>query len=155
VAQTDRLHRLDDRAVPGIRSHSRLLVATALLECGAGLSLLGLPALATWLLLGVRTPSPEALLLGRIGGAGLLAIGVACWFARDDLGSRAQDGLLRALLLYNAGACAALALAGTASPMAGVALWPGVGLHVVMTIWCVLNLRASPAARGISGNTSG
>jgi hypothetical protein len=136
-----------------MRSHGRLFVATALLECGAGLSLLGSPVLATWLLLGVQTPSPEALLLGRIGGAGLLAIGVACWFARDDRGSRAQHALLRALLVYNAGACAALALAGSASPMAGIALWPGVGLHVVMTIWCALSLRAS--LRGTSGNTSG
>ena len=131
-----------------MRSHGSLFIATALLECGAGLALLGSPALATWLVLGVRTPSPEALFLGRIGGAGLLAIGVACWFARADRGSRAQQGLLRALLVYNAGACAALVLAGSASPTPGVALWPGVGLHVVMTIWCVLSLRGAPAARG-------
>ena len=146
---------IEGAVIPAMRSHGSLFFATALLECGAGLALLGSPALATWLVLGVRTPSPEALFLGRIGGAGLLAIGVACWFARDDRGSRAQQGLLRALLVYNAGACAALVLAGTASPTAGVALWPGVGLHVVMTIWCVLSLRASPIARGTSGNTSG
>jgi hypothetical protein len=129
-----------------MRSSGRLFVATALLECGAGLALLASPALATWLLLGVRTPSAEALFLGRIGGAGLLAIGVACWFARDDRASRAQQGLLRAMLVYNVGACAALVLAGLASPAAGVALWLGAGLHIVMTIWCVLIL-ASPAAR--------
>ena len=131
-----------------MRSNGSLFVATALLECGAGLSLLGSPVFATWLLLGVRTPSPEALLLGRIGGAGLLAIGVVCWFAREDGGSRAGNGLLRGLLVYNTGACAALVLAGSASPMPGIALWPGVGLHVVMTIWCALSLRASSAARG-------
>ena len=82
-----------------MRSSGRLFVATALLECGAGLALLASPALATWLVLGVRTPSPDAIFLGRIGGAGLLAIGVACWFARDDRGSRAQQGLLRAMLV--------------------------------------------------------
>jgi len=138
-----------------MRSHGSLFIATALLECGAGLALLGSPALATWLVLGVRTPSPEVLFLGRIGGAGLLAIGIASWFARDDRGGRAQQGLLRALLVYNAGACATLLLAGATSPAAGVALWPGVVLHIVMTIWCVLSLRASPIARGTSGNTSG
>jgi hypothetical protein len=138
-----------------MRSHGSLFVATALLEGGAGLSLLRSPAVAASLLLGVRSPSPEAILLGRIGGAGLLAIGVACWFARDDRGGRARHGLLWALLSYNAGACAALVLAGSASPMPGIALWPGVGLHVVMAIWCALSLRASRAARGTSGNTSG
>ena len=133
---------------------SILFVATALLECGAGLLLLGSPALATWLMLGVRTPSPEAIFLGRIGGAGLLAVGVACWFARDDRGSRAQQGLLRAMLVYNVGACAALVLAGSASPAPGVALWLGVGLHVVMTIWCARILRVS-VARGTRGSSAG
>jgi hypothetical protein len=130
-----------------MRSHGSLFVVTALLEGGAGLAVLGSPVLATWLLLGVRTPSSEALLLGRIGGAGLLAIGVVCWFARDDRGSPAGNGLLRGLLVYNAGACAALVLAGSASSVVGVALWPGVGLHIVMSIWCALSLRASMAAR--------
>jgi hypothetical protein len=122
-----------------------LFTAAALIEVGAGLALLGLPALGIWLLLGVRDPSPEALVVSRVCGAGLLAIGVACWLARDDHGSRSQHGLLWAMLIYNVGACTVLAFAGLVLKMAGVALWPGVGLHAVMTIWCVLNLRASAA----------
>ncbi len=115
-------------------------MATALIEIGAGLSLLSGPALAMWLLLGVRVPSPEALVIGRVGGAGLLALGVACWFARDDRGSRAQHGLLWAMLVYNVGACAVLAFAGAVSSTAGIALWAGVALHAGMTIWCALSL---------------
>jgi len=122
-----------------------LFTATALIEIGAGLSLVILPALAIWLLLGVREPSPEALIVSRVCGAGLLAIGVACWLARHDHGSRSQHGLLWAILVYNVGACAVLAFAGSMLSMAGGALWPGVGLHAVMTIWCALNLRASAA----------
>jgi hypothetical protein len=38
-----------------------------------------------------------------------------------------------------------LAVAGLMFQMVGVALWPGVALHAVMTIWCAANLR-SPAA---------
>ena len=97
------------------------------------------------LLLGVRAPSPEALIVGRVGGAGLLAVGVACWLARDDLGSRSHYGLQWAMLVYNIAACAVLAFAGSMLSMAGVALWPGMGLHAIMTIWCAPNLRA-PAA---------
>jgi hypothetical protein len=128
-----------------MRSQGKLFMATALLEVGAGLSLVSFPALAIWLVLGVLEPSTEALIVGRVGGAGLLAIGVACWLARDDQGSRSQHGLLWAMLIYNVGACTVLAFAGWMSSMAGVALWPGVGLHGIMTIWCALNLPASAA----------
>jgi len=130
-----------------MRSHRSLFTATALIEAGAGLSLLISPAFATWLLLGVRTPSPEALVVGRVAGAALLAIGVACWFARDDRGGRAQHGLLWAVLLYNIGACAVLAFAGSMLSAAGVALWPGVCLHAGMAVWCALNIRLSLAVR--------
>lgn len=124
-------------------SQRNLFTATSLIELGAGLSLMSLPALTIALLLGVETPSPEALTVGRVGGAGLLAIGVACWFAREDRGSRSQRGLLWAMLAYNAGASTVLAFGGTMFSMAGVALWPAVGLHGVMAIWCVQNLRGS------------
>ena len=124
-----------------MRTQRMLFTAAALIEVGAGLSLLGLPALGIWLLLGVRDPSPEALIVSRVCGAGLLAIGVACWIARDDRGSRSQHGLLWAILIYNVGVCLVLAFAGLVLKMTGVALWPVVGLHAVMTIWCALNLR--------------
>jgi hypothetical protein len=124
-------------------SQRNLFTATSLLELSAGLSLMSLPALTIVLLLGVESPSPEALTVGRVGGAGLLAIGVACWFAREDRGSRSQRGLLWAMLAYNVGASTVLAFGGTMFSMAGVALWPAVGLHGVMAIWCVLNLRGS------------
>ena len=123
------------RNAPG-RARGTLFAAAAFIEVGAGLTLIGLPALGIWLLLGVRGPSPEALIVGRVCGAGMLAIGVACWFARDDHGSPSQRGLLWAMLVYNIGVCAVLAFAGLISQMAGVGLWPVVGLHGVMTMWC-------------------
>jgi hypothetical protein len=91
-------------------------------------------------------PSPEALIVGRVGGAGLVAIGVACWLARDDRSSRSQHGLLWGVLIYNVGTCIVLAFAGLTLRMDGVALWPVVLLHAVMTIWCAANLRASAAS---------
>jgi hypothetical protein len=123
------------RNAPG-RTRRTLFAAAAFIEAGAGLTLVGLPALGIWLLLGVREPSPEALIAGRVCGTAMLANGVACWFARDDHGSPSQRGLLWAMLVYNIGVCAVLAFGGLVSQMAGVGLWPVVGLHGVMTIWC-------------------
>jgi len=109
-----------------MRSQRMLFIATARIEVGAGLSLVCLPALVIWLLLGVGEPSPEALIVGRVGGAGLLAIGVACWLAHDDRGSRSQHGLLWGMLIYNVGACVVLAIAGLMMRMSGVAFWPAL-----------------------------
>jgi hypothetical protein len=125
-----------------MRSGKMLFITNALLEVGTGLSLVSVPALVIRLLFGVGEPSPEALLVGRLCGAALLAIGIACWLARDDRGSRSQRGLLWAMLVYNIGACGVFALAGSTLPVAGVALWPAVGAHAVLAIWCALSLRA-------------
>jgi hypothetical protein len=125
-----------------MRSQRKLFIATALLEIGAALSVLSLPALVIWLLFGVAKPAPETLTLGRLAGAGLLAFGSSCWFARNDRGSPAQHGLLLAILIYNVSACAVLAIAGSIMGISGVALWPSVLLHAVMTMWCAANLRA-------------
>jgi hypothetical protein len=133
------------RNVPG-RTRRTLFAAAAFIEAGAGLALVGLPAVGIWLLLGARGASPEALTVGRACGAAMLAIGVACWFARNDPGSPSQRGLLWAMLVYNIGVCAVLAFAGLVSQMAGVGLWPVVGLHGVMTIWCA-RIAAVPERR--------
>ena len=137
------------RNAPG-RTRKTLFAAAAFIEAGAGLTLVGLPALGIWLLLGVRGPSAEALIAGRVCGAAMLAIGVACWFARDDRGSPSQRGLLWAMLVYNIGVCAVLAFAGLVSQMDGVGLWPVVGLHGVMTIWCA-RIAAVSERRPVTG----
>jgi hypothetical protein len=128
-----------------MRSRKKLFTVTALIEVGAGLSLLSLPGLAIRLLFGVRESSLEALVVGRIGGAALLALGVACYLARDDPGSRSQYGLLWAMLIYNVGACVGFAFAGLIAQMTGVVFWPGAALHAAIAIWFVVTLRASAA----------
>ena len=108
------------------------------------MALMSVPALVIWLVLAVRDPSPEALVIGRIGSAALLAIGVVCWLARDDRDTVAQRALVFGAFVYNLGACAVFVYAGVILSMAGVALWPAVVLHAVMTIWCAANLRSDP-----------
>jgi hypothetical protein len=123
-----------------MRSREKLFIATAAVEIGAGAFLLIAPALVIRFLLAVPKPSPEALVVGRVGGAGLLALGVDCWLSRRDRDSGSRDGLLYAMLTYNVGAFAVLAYAGSMQSMAGIVLWPAVVLHGVMAGWCVVNL---------------
>ena len=98
------------------------------------------PSLVAQLLLGVSLDEPAALIVGRIAGAALLSLGVACWLARDDRASGAVRGLVAAMLLYNCVAAAVLAGAGAGMGLAGVLMWPAVGLHAALAVWCVAGL---------------
>jgi hypothetical protein len=122
---------------------SRLLKFTAIIEAATGLGLIAVPAIVVGLLLGAEI-SGASIPLGRVAGAALLALGVACWLARDDMQSRAARGLVVAMLTYNIPATAVLAFAGIALGLHGVVLWPAVVLHAVMAVWCVACLRRGP-----------
>jgi len=104
------------------------------------------PSVVDRLLLGSPLDTSAAVMLGRIAGAALLALGVACWLARDDTQSRAARGLVVAMLMYNIPATAVLAFAGIALGLHGVALWPAVALHAVMAVWCITTLLRTQAA---------
>src|SRR5277367_3472112 len=114
-----------------------LHTVTALIELGAGLALLCFPSATVALLVGAPLETSAALTVARVGGAGLLALGVACWLARDDTQSRAARGLVAAMLLYDVAAVVILAFAGISLGLRGVALWPAVVLHAAMAAWCV------------------
>jgi hypothetical protein len=123
-----------------------LMKLTALVETATGLLLLVWPALVFGLLFGWRQVGPETLLIGRLGGAGVISIGVACWPARRDTRSPAQLGVLAGLLTYNGLAGMVLIFAGAALGMVGIALWPAVVYHAALAAWCVACLRARQAA---------
>jgi hypothetical protein len=93
------------------------------------------------LLVGAPLEGAPALTAARVGGAGLLALGVACWLARGDTESGAARGLIVAMLVYNVAAVVVLAFAGIGFGLYGAALWPAVVLHAVMTGWCMTWLR--------------
>ena len=91
-----------------------LLIVTAICEVGIGVLLLVWPPLPVQLLLGIDQIPPEVMVIGRIAGAALLALGVICWIGRsDNLGS--------GLFLH----------------LAGLILWPAVVLHTALAIWSV------------------
>ena len=113
------------------------MTVTALGEAATGLFLLVLPADVLASLLGVKESGQEALLLGRILGTALLAVGVGCWLARRDPGGPAQHGILAGVLIYDVAAAALLAYAGLVLKMTGLFLWPAVVLHTALAVWCV------------------
>jgi hypothetical protein len=118
------------------------LLVTAIVEIGAGFSLLIVPDRLISLLFATVQPAPETLLVGRWVGVALLAIGVASAMARDDPGSQALRGVLVAVLIYDVAAVVLLAYAAVGVRLVGPALWPVVVLHTVLAIWCFLGLRS-------------
>jgi len=133
---------------------SRLLTLTAFLEVGTGLALLVVPSVVVQLLLSSPLETSVAVTLGRVAGAALLALGVACWLARDDTQSSAARGLVAAMTLYNVGAVVILGAVGIGSQPLGIALWPAVILHSVMALWCIARLvRKGAGSRSLAPNT--
>ena len=119
----------------------KLLIVAALVEMPVGLLLVVSPALVVPFLLGVSLDAPGATVVGRLAGAALLSLSGACWLARDDASSRAQRGLVAAMLLYNAAAVAILATAAAVARLVGVLTWPAVALHAALAVWCIVCLR--------------
>jgi hypothetical protein len=118
------------------------LVVTAMIEAGAGSAMVSWPSVAAVLLLGSGLDTPAAVTIGRVAGAALLALGVACWLARGEGRSRAGTGLVAAMALYNAAAVAVLAFASIGLGLRGAGLWPAVVLHAAMAVWCIACLRS-------------
>ncbi len=122
----------------------RLLQVTALIEAGAGVAILSCQSLAVAQLLGSSTETTINVMLARLLGAALCALGVACWFAHKDERSPAARGLVSAMVLYNVGTVVTLCVVGIWSGPVGPALWPAVILHIVMSVWCIAELFKKP-----------
>ena len=118
-----------------------LLIVSAVVEIGAGLLLLIAPSPTARLLLGGGLVSPESMFVGRVGGAALLSIGLSCWLERNPDPGASAIGLVAGLLVYNAAAIVLFAYAALVGKMNGIGIWPTVGLHSALFIWCAARLR--------------
>ncbi len=122
-----------------------VLTITAALEAGNGVALAIAPSAVVGLLLGSPLDSAAGLVIGRVLGAALIALGAACWLARGDPQGRAAAGLIAAMLLYNIAAVSLLGYARIGEGMSGAGLVPGVILHAALGVWCAACLSKSRA----------
>jgi hypothetical protein len=108
---------------------SRLLGTGAVLEIPVGLGLLVFPSPLASLLLGAPLFG-GGVVVARLAGGALLALGIACWFARPTPIARTGLGVAGALLTYNIVACITLVLAsldaGSRALLLGVAVLHGL-----------------------------
>jgi hypothetical protein len=75
--------------------------------------------------------SGVAIVIGRVAGIALLALGVGCWFGRQE----ASGGwALMAMLLYNVLVTLYFAFVGLGTEFVGVLLWSVVVIHALLTI---------------------
>ncbi len=123
-----------------------LLTVVAVAELVTGIALLIAPSVVAGLLLGATLDYPAALVVGRVSGAALLAIGLICWLQREISGGAAQTGLLVGLLVYNAAVPIILAYTAKVDGTRGIGLWPAIVLHLLLAIWCIVILRKAAKA---------
>jgi len=128
-----------------------LLTITAAVEAGTGVALAIAPSAVVLVLLGSPLDSPAGLVIGRVLGAALFALGAACWLARGDAEGRTAAGLIGAMLIYNIAVALLLGYARIGLEMSGGALLPAVILHSALAVWCVACIRI--ARRDVSAKT--
>jgi hypothetical protein len=110
---------------------ARLLGLGGVLETVTGLGLLFDPAGGASTLFGAPVEG-SGLAIGRIGGAGLLSLGIACWLARKTPMAPASVGVAWAYLAYNVVACVTLASASIALGGGSLPALGGTVLHGVI-----------------------
>jgi len=101
----------------------KLLIFTGVAEAATGLALMVVPVLVGRLLLGNELTG-VSVVVARVAGIALLALGVGCWPGPASLG----------MLTYNAIGTVYFAHLALGGQWAGPLLWPVVGLHAVLTI---------------------
>ena len=117
-----------------------LLIIAAVIEAGAGLALLLIPTVAVSALLGIPLDTPIGLVAGRIAGAALVGLAIACWQARNGERGSAATGVVEAMSFYNFAAAMVLVYAGTRLDLRSALLWPAIVLHLGLGAWCVITL---------------
>ena len=128
---------------------TRFLMVTAVAEAAIGVALLLAPGTSASLLLGATLNESGAVLVARICGAALIAIGIACWSSRPDPQNSSTGGLIYAMLYYNLIVATLLAYGWIGLGLRGLGLWPAVLAHLALALWAFACVR-SPRTDGMS-----
>ncbi len=100
----------------------KMLALAAAGEAALGLVLLVYPPIVVRLLFGAEIAG-AGLVMSRVAGIALIALGVTCWPGTPLVG----------MLTYSAAVTLYLAYVGFACGLTGILLWPAVVLHVILT----------------------
>ena len=109
-----------------------LLALVAVGEASTGLVLLAYPPIVVRLLFGAEIAG-AGVVMSRITGISLIALGLACWSGGDTESS--ANGALRGMLTYSLLATLYLGYLGIGGEWVGWLLWPAVVAHAVVTIF--------------------
>ena len=101
----------------------KLLLFTGVAEAATGVALMVAPVLVGRLLLGTELAG-VSVVVARVAGIALLALGVGCWPGPALLG----------MLTYNVLGAVYFAWLALGGEWVGPLLWPAVGLHAVLAI---------------------
>ena len=102
---------------------NRPLIFAAIAEAATGVALLIAPSLVGQLLLG-DAPTDIALVIARVTGIALIALGVACWPGPPLVG----------MFIYTALVMVFLAFVGLHGEWVGQLLWPAVAVHFILAV---------------------
>jgi hypothetical protein len=108
-----------------------LLALAAAGEAAFGLVLLVYPPAVVRLLFGAEVAG-AGMVMSRVAGIALIALGIACWPGRAMRGRAAAA--LGGMLVYSLLATLYLAYLGLGGEWAGKLLWPAVAVHAVLTV---------------------
>jgi hypothetical protein len=102
---------------------TRVFGIIAAAEAATGVFLLAYPPIVIRLLFGAEIGG-AGMVMSRIAGIALIALGVACWPGRTAFCG---------MLTYSALATLYLAYVGLGGEFTGKLLWPAVGLHAILS----------------------
>ena len=117
-----------------------LLIIAAVIEAVVGLALLLIPTVAVSALLGAPLDTPTGLVAGRIAGAALVGLAIACWQARDGERGSPATGVVESMSFYNFAGAMVLVYAGTRLDLRSALLWPAIVLHLGLGAWSLLQI---------------
>jgi hypothetical protein len=110
-----------DRSVLGV---------AAVAEAVTGLALIAVPEVVGRLLLAAEVSGVDVV-IGRVTGIALLALGLGCWLGRHESG---RSPALAAMLAYDLLVTVYLVAVGPGGEFVGLLLWPAVAVHAVLTL---------------------
>jgi hypothetical protein len=118
----------------------QLLTIAAAFESLTGLTLILAPKATAVFILRAEL-NVVGVILGRVCGVALVALGIACWGARSDSESAARSGTLKAITFYNAGVGLLLVLFAAIGKTGRIALWSAGVLHLALAAAFAISFR--------------